>query len=222
MSLHGIIDLLLILVILLDLGILAVSRLVTGVRLFALQSLLLAGLAMLGEATPGEGLWLHAALVAAGTIALKVVVIPYILVRIVRTGEIHAEITPLVGFTASLFLGAVLVAASFAVANRLPLPAELATPSSLLLPASLSTVAIGLLVVVSRVNAITQVLGFLFVENGIFAFGLTLLKSLPVLVEVGILLDVFVGVFIMAIVVYHIRREFDHMDTDALAPAENG
>jgi hydrogenase-4 component E len=48
-----------------------------------------------------------------------------------------------------------------------------------------------------------------------------LLKSMPVLVELGILLDVFVGVFIMAIVVYHIRREFDHMDTDALSEAES-
>jgi hydrogenase-4 component E len=213
------IDLILVLAILLDLGILAVSRLVTGVRLFALQSLLLAFLPLLGEAAQGEALSLHAPLVAAGTLALKVLLIPYILTRIVRTGEIHAEITPLLGFTASVFVGALLVAGSFAVATRLPLP--LAPLSSLVVPAAFSTLIIGLLVLISRLNAITQVLGFLLVENGIFLFGLMLLKSMPILVELGILLDVFVGVFIMVIVVYHIRREFDHMDTDALSEAES-
>jgi hydrogenase-4 component E len=213
------IDMILVLAILLDLGILAVSRLVTGVRFFAMQSLLLAFLPLLGVAAHGEALSLHAPLVAVGTVALKVVLIPYILIRIVRTGEIHAEITPLLGFTASVFVGALLVAASFAVAARLPLP--LAPLSSLIVPASFSTLMIGLLVLISRLNAITQVLGFLLVENGIFLFGLMLLKSMPVLVELGILLDAFVGVFIMAIVVYHIRREFDHMDTDALSEAES-
>jgi hydrogenase-4 component E len=219
MTLQTTIDMVLVLTVLLDLGILAVSRLVTGVRFFALQSLLLASLPLLGAALHGEAFSWHAPFVVAGTIALKVVLIPYILIRFVRTGEIHAEITPLLGFTASVLVGALLVAASFAVAARLPLP--LSPMSSMVIPASLSTLLIGLLVLISRVNAITQVLGFLLVENGIFTFGLTLLKSMPVLVELGILLDVFVGVFIMAIVVYHIRREFDHMDTDALAEAES-
>lgn len=213
------IDMILVLCILLDLAILAVSRLVTSVRLFALQSLLLAFLPLLGEISHGGGLSLHAPLVAAGTLALKVLLIPYILIRIIRTGEIHAEITPLLGFTGSLFVGALLVAASFATAARLPLP--LTPMSSMIVPTALSTLMIGLLVLISRVKAITQVLGFLLVENGIFTFGLTLLKSMPVLVELGILLDAFVAVFIMAIVVYHIRREFDHMDTDVLAEAEN-
>lgn len=213
------IDMVLVLAILLDLGILAVSRLVTGVRLFALQSLLLAFLPLLAEAAQGEAISLHAPLVAVGTIALKVVLIPYILIRIVRTGEIHVEITPVLGFTASVFVGAALIAASFVVAGRLPLP--LAPASSMVVPAAFATLMIGLLVLISRLKAITQVLGFLLVENGIFLFGLMLLKSIPVLVELGILLDVFVGVFIMAIVVYHIRREFDHMDTDALSEAES-
>jgi hydrogenase-4 component E len=219
MTLQSTIDMALVLVILLDLGILAVSRFVTGVRFFALQSLLLAFLPVLGGAMHGEGFSAHAPFVAAGTIGLKVFLIPYILLRIVRTGEIHAEITPVLGFTASVFIGAILTAASFAVAAHLRLP--IAPMSTMVVPAALSTLMVGLLVLISRVKAITQVLGFLLVENGIFAFGLTLLKSMPVLVELGILLDVFVGVFIMAIVVYHIRREFDHMDTDALAETES-
>lgn len=221
MTLQPTIDMLLILTILLDLTILAVSRLVTGVRLFAVQSLLLAPLPLLAMAAVGEPFSVHALLVTCGTIVLKVILIPRILIRVVRTGEIHAEITPLIGFTFSVFLGTLLVAASFAAASRLALPASLTPLSEMLVPAALSTVAVGLLVLISRVKAITQVLGFLMVENGIFVFGLSLLKSMPMLVELGILLDVFVGVFIMAIVVYHIRREFDHMDTDALAGLES-
>jgi hydrogenase-4 component E len=77
-------------------------------------------------------------------------------------------------------------------------------------------VLIGLLVLVSRLKAITQVVGYLVLENGIFLFGLLLLEQMPVLVELGILLDLFVAVFIMGIVVHHIRREFDHMDTHLL------
>lgn len=88
--------------------------------------------------------------------------------------------------------------------------------SDFLLPVSAATILVGLLILISRVKAITQVVGFLVVENGIYLFGLMLLKRTPLLVELGILLDLFVGVFIMAIVVYHIRREFDHMDTHLL------
>ncbi|MBI5866631.1 MAG: hydrogenase [Planctomycetes bacterium] len=207
-------DSVLVLVILLNLGMLASSRLATGVRLFALQSLLLAFLPLAEEALEAQSPGIHAFIIAGGTIAMKVVLIPYILLRIIRTGEVHREVEPFIGFTASVFVGALLVIGSFAVAMRLPLPAPPA--SKLIVPVALSTLLLGLLTLVSRVKAITQVLGFLVLENGIFILGLLLLKQTPLLVELGILLDLFVGVFIMAIVVYHIRREFDHMDTHLL------
>jgi len=204
----------LVLVVLLNLGMLAVSRLATGVRFFALQSILLAFLPLAEEILEGEVPGMHAFLIAGGTVALKFVLIPYILLRIIRTGEIHREVEPFIGFTASVFVGTLLVIGSFALAARLPLP----TPpvSKLIVPVALSTLLLGLLTLVSRLKAITQVLGFLVLENGIFIFGLLLLKQTPLLVELGIFLDLFVGVFIMAIVVYHIRREFDHMDTHLL------
>jgi len=207
-------DAVLVLVILLNLGMLAVSRLASGVRLFALQSLLLAFLPLAEEVLEGQVPGMHAFLIAGGTIALKVILIPYILMRIIRTGEIHREFEPFIGFTTSVFVGSLLVIGSFAVATRLPLPVE--PVSRLIVPVALSTLLLGLLTLVSRLKAITQVLGFLVLENGIFIFGLLLLKQTPLLVELGILLDLFVGVFIMAIVVYHIRREFDHMDTHML------
>ena len=220
MNLHTIIDAILVLIVLLNLGMLAVSRLATGVRFFALQSLLLALLPIAAECSHGGGLIGHGLLIAAGTVGLKVVLIPYILLRIIRTGEEHREVEPFIGFTASVFLGALLVVASFALSTRMRLPVE--PMSRLLVPVSLATLLIGLLMLVSRMKAITQVLGFLILENGIFTFGILLVRQTPLLVEMGILLDLFVGVFIMAIVVYHIRREFDHMDTHLLDSLKEG
>lgn len=214
MTSHLTIDACLVLVILLNLGMLAVSRLAMGIRFFALQSVILAFLPLAEESLHGDLPGMHGFFICAGTIALKVVLIPYILLRILRTGEIHREVEPFIGFTASVLIGAMLVTGGFAVSVRLPVP----TPpvSQLIVPVSLSTILIGLLILITRLKAITQVLGFLVLENGIFIMGLLLLKQTPLLIEIGILLDLFVGVFIMAIVVYHIRREFDHIDTHLL------
>ncbi len=214
MNPHPILDAICVLVVLLDLMMLATGRLTTCIRIFALQSALLALMPLIGETVPDAAHGLHAFLVAGGAVALKVVLIPRVLLRILGSGEIHREIEPFIGFTASVLIGALIVVGSFSAVTRMPLPVP--PMSDFLLPASLATVLIGLLILVSRVKAVTQVVGFLVVENGIFLFGLLLLKQTPILVELGILLDLFVGVFIMGIVVYHIRREFDHMDTNLL------
>lgn len=212
--LQSVTDSILVLAVLLNLAMLATSRMAACIRTFALQSLLLAllpiAIGLRHETLPGA----HTLAIAAGAVGLKVFLIPWILLRVLRTGEIHREVEPFIGFTASVLLGAVIIIASFAFAQGMPLPAG--APTDLLVPVSMATLFNGLLMLVSRVKAITQVLGYLVVENGIFVFGLLLLEQTPVLVELGILLDLFVGVFIMGIVVYHIRREFDHMDTNLL------
>ena len=96
-----------------------------------------------------------------------------------------------------------------AVANRLPAGAGESTAAELLVPVAFATLLTGLLVLISRSKAVTQVVGYLMLENGVFLFGLTLVRRIAFLVEVGVLLDVFVAVFIMGIVVFHINREFD-------------
>src|SRR5205085_10747874 len=87
----------------------------------------------------------------------------------------------------------------------------------LLVPASLSTAWTGFLLLTTRKKAIMQVLGYLLLENGIFLFGLLLLEAMPFLIEVGVLLDLFTGVFVMGIIVHHISREFASMSTENLA-----
>jgi len=97
------------------------------------------------------------------------------------------------------------------------LPLKAGTKDILLVPAALATLFTGFLVLVSRRKALTQVVGYLVLENGIYLFGLLLVEEMPMLVETGILLDLFVGVFVMGIVINHIRTAFDSTDTRHLA-----
>jgi hydrogenase-4 component E len=83
----------------------------------------------------------------------------------------------------------------------------------LLIPASLATVAAGFIQLTTRRKAISQVLGYLVLENGIFVFGLLLVEAMPFLVEAGVLLDLFVGIFVLSIIIHHINREFASLDT---------
>jgi hydrogenase-4 component E len=87
----------------------------------------------------------------------------------------------------------------------------------MLVPVALATVIIGLIVLTTRNKAITQVVGYLILENGIYTFGMGQAERVPFLIELGVLLDVFAGVFIMGIVVFHINREFDSIDSTRLS-----
>jgi hydrogenase-4 component E len=202
-------SLLLLLVVLTNFMVLGTSRLATAIRAVALQGLLL-GLLPVAQATEWSP---HAVGLAAGTIAIKAVALPWFLRWAIREASVRREMEPLVGFVTSLLLGTVAVAASFALAPRLPLPDGGGT---LLVAVALSTVIIGLLVLTTRLKAITQVVGYLMLENGIYVFGLTQTDRVPFLLELGVLLDVFVGVFIMGIVVFHINREFDSISSARL------
>ena len=97
------------------------------------------------------------------------------------------------------------------------MPASAAGHAPCWCPAALFTILVGLFLIVSRRKALNQVLGYLVLENGIYAFGVAPgAASVPLLVELGVLLDVFVAVFVMGIAIYHINREFDHIDADQL------
>jgi hydrogenase-4 component E len=111
-------------------------------------------------------------------------------------------------------LGAVGSGLAIVFSDTLPLAEQHA--DLLLVPASLATVWTGFLLLTTRKKAIMQVLGFLILENGIFLFGLLLLEAMPFLVEVGVLLDLFTGVFVMGIIVHHISREFPSISTKHL------
>ena len=205
----GLSDLLLLLVVLTDFWVLGTTRLSSTIRAAAIQGAILAALPV----TLHPEFSLHILGLAVGTLVVKSLVLPTLLHRAIREAAIRREVEPVIGFSASLCVGAVAVALSFAVAQRLPLPES---QTALLVPVALATVIMGLVVLTTRSKALTQVVGYLVLENGIYVFGLSQAERVPFLVDVGVLLDVFVGVFIMGIVVFHINREFDSLSSARL------
>jgi hydrogenase-4 component E len=202
-------ELALFLVVLSDFLVLATSRLSACIRAIALQGILLGALPLLIH----HDISGHLIVLAVGTAAIKAGVLPWFLRWAIREAAVRREVEPLIGYMASVILGAAALAIAFAVANALPLRM---VGTDLLVPVALVTVMIGLVVLITRSKAVTQVVGYLMLENGIFLFGLTQSERVPFLVEIGVLLDVFVGVFIMGIVVFHINREFDSISAARL------
>jgi len=204
-----------VLVVVLDLLVLASSRLRGAIRTVAFQGAVLALLPLLlSTPSAGEHRVVHMVALAVGALVVKGLLIPGMMLWAMREAAIRREVEPIVGFVPSLVLGALGVAAAFTFSGALPLPAPELHP--LLVPTSLSTVWTGLLLVVSRRKAVAQVLGFLVVENGVFVFGVLLSGFMPLMVEAGVLLDLLAATFVMGIVIFHINREFASLDTRRL------
>jgi len=191
-------------VVLVNLAMLGASRLKSCVRFAGVQGVLI-GIAP--ALAPGWGFGMRAALVIAAAVVIKGALMPWLLLRAIREARVRREIEPFLGYTASVLLGAVLTAAAFGFAARLPV-AHAGPP---FLPVGLATLLAGTLLMTTRRKAVTQVIGYLVMENGIFLFGQGLGAELPAPVEVGILLDLLVAVFVMGIALFHINREFDSM-----------
>jgi hydrogenase-4 component E len=204
-------DFLIALIILSNFTLVATSRVNKAIQIAAVQGVLL-GLIPLAM---GLGRHPHILLMVAAAILVKGWFIPFMLRRALHQVHINREVDPYIGYTVSLMLCALATGLSLVLGHMLPLKAG--TKVLLLVPASLATLFTGFLVLVSRRKALTQVVGYLILENGIYLFGLLLIEEMPMLVETGILLDLFVGVFVMGIVINHIRTAFDSTDTRHLA-----
>lgn len=194
----------------LNLVALGTSRLPTLIRLAAAQGVLLGVMPLVME----HHVQPMVALVALATIVMKGGVIPVLLRRAMRTANIDRDLAPLIGFLPSLLLGAAGTIGAVMLARRLPLLPE--HRESLLVAGALASVFTGLMLLIGRAKAISQVCGYLILENGIYLFGLLLIHSTPLLVEGGILLDLTVAVFVIGIIVDRIQRAFDTLDTRRL------
>ena len=186
------------------------SRLPTLIGAMSLQGMALGVMPLLME----DQISWQVALIALATVVGKGFVIPTLLRRAMRTAHIDREVEPFIGFVPSLLLGAGGTIAAVALARLLPLLPE--HSGSLLVPGALASVLTGFVLLIGRAKAISQVCGYLILENGIYLSGLLLIRSTPLLVEAGILLDVTVGVFIIGIIVDRIQRAFDSLDTRKL------
>jgi hydrogenase-4 component E len=208
---HNAVDPLLVLILLVNFYAVGTSRLRALIHASAVQGLLIGVLTALVHGN----IYLRALLITVGAIILKGIVIPILLVRAMRDLSIRREIEPFIGYIASLLACAFGTGLSLLFARTLPLAPEHA--GSLLVPAALATVFTGFILLTTRLKAITQVVGYLLLENGVFMMGLTMVNVLPFLVEAGVLLDLFVGIFVMGIMIHHIKREFASLDTTRLS-----
>lgn len=199
-------------VVLSNLRLLGTSRLAACIRIVAVQGILLGLLTVLSHA---GNLTLRVVLEGAASVFTKGVVFPWLLARAVRGANVRRELDPIVGYTPSLLAGGAFLGIALWLGWRLPLLGS--AGSAFLVAVSFHTIMVGLFIIVARRMAITQVLGYLAMENGIYAFGLAFAQREPLLVEMGILLDAFVAVFVMGIMIYNINREFDHIDTERLS-----
>ncbi len=202
-------DQFLVLVLLINFISLGTSRLIFSIRAVAVQGVILGILP--GLIHPFS--W-HLVGITVVIIAAKGFVIPLLLNRAVRSAEIKREVEPFLGYVPTLLLGALFTALSFGFAGKLPLHPD--HQNYMFVPASIATLMSGFLILTTRRKAISQVIGYLVLENGIFIFGLLLAEAMPIMVEAGALLDLLVGTFVMGIVINHISREFSSLDTSRL------
>lgn len=191
----------------LDLALAGVSRLPGAIRLIAAQGVLVG---LLPFVLHGE----HLTISLVNTF-VKGGVMPLMLVYAMKKANTVRELEPIVGFGKSVAIVFALILASVGFCGPL---GGLSAGRALTLPTAISfaTIATGLFLIVSRRKAITQVIGFLCFENGISIFAAAIAMDYGLVIELGILLDVFALVFILGIAIYEVSRTFSSIDTDRL------
>jgi hydrogenase-4 component E len=188
------------------------GMLLTNIRLFALQSLMLAAIATIiaffHSAT-------HVYWVAGLTLVGKVFFLPWLLNRLVRRIQIHQEIEPLLNSTASMLLCGGFTLLGYIVARPFTSLERLGNNT---LGIAITLLLTGFFLMFNRRKAITQVLALLTVENGVMLAAVALTTyGMPLVVELGIFFDVMVAVMVLGILVYRIRENFASMDVSKLS-----
>jgi hydrogenase-4 component E len=192
---------------LLAFAMLAQRRVVSLVNLFAAQGLVLAlSTAVVAYTTRQPHLYESAAL----TLVLKVALLPWLLHRLVRRLDVRWEFEGLINIPATMLIGIVLVVFSFNLA--LPISQLASTVTRATLGIAMASVMLAFLMMITRRKAIPQVIGFLAMENGLLFAATSATYGMPMVVELGIALDVLVGMLILGVFFFQIREQFDSLD----------
>ncbi len=207
-------DILLVVILLSVLLSLATNSLGTLVKIMAVQGIMVSLLPLLLEH--------HSSMGSGGLIFFQVmilikgVLIPGLLYIALQRISIRREIEPIIGYHASLFVGLIIILLSVFITDKLH--QSLPSGHDLLLMTAITTMSAGFFLMMSRRKAITQVIGYLMLENGIYLIGTALTKHSHTVyvVEFGVLLDLLVGVMVMGIILHNINHAFDDIDTDLL------
>ncbi|AXF03367.1 formate hydrogenlyase [Paraburkholderia hospita] len=210
-GLHGlstqIINLLAAVLLMVSFAMLSQRRILTLIHLYTLQgvALVLANL-VLGFVTDDVHLYISGML----TLVLKVGLIPWILYRLVQRLNVKTDVETLLNIPTTLLIGIVLVIVAFNVAT--PVSQLASSVARGTLGIALACVLLSFMMMITRSKAIPQVIGFLSMENGLFFAAAAATNGMPMIVELGIGLDVLVGILILGVFMFQIREQFDSLD----------
>lgn len=194
-------------ILMLSFAMISQRRIVSLINLFTLQGLaLVAASVLVGYATHQPDLYVSAGL----TFVLKVVLIPWLLHRVIRRLNVRWDVETLINIPTTMLVGIGLVIFSFSLA--LPISRLSASMAGGSLGIALACVLLSFMMMITRSKAVPQVIGFLSMENGLIFAATAVTNGMPMIVEIGIALDVLVGVLILGVFMFQIREQFDSLD----------
>ncbi len=195
------------LILMLSFAMISQRRIVSLINLFTMQgAALVAASILLAYATHQPDLYVSAGL----TLALKVVLIPWLLHRVIRRLNVRWDVETLINIPTTMLVGIALVIFSFSLA--LPISRLSSSIAGGALGIALACVLLSFMMMITRSKAVPQVIGFLSMENGLIFAATTVTNGMPMIVEFGIALDVLVGVLILGVFMFQIREKFDSLD----------
>lgn len=200
------------LILLTSFALLVQRRMFAILHIFAWQGFFLGlSTAIIGFATGVHHLYLSSLL----TLGMKVILLPYILYKLILKLRIHREIESVVNVPTTMMFGIALVIFSYHLTEPIRQLSALMTRTTLAV--ALATVMLGLLMMVTRRHAVSQIIGFLAMENGLFFAATSATYGMPMVVELGVALDLLIAAFIFGIFFFHINTTFDSLDVDQMA-----
>lgn len=199
------------LMLLVSFALLAQHRMLSVLHWFAAQGVLLSVTAAVVAFSSGHNeLYVSAAM----TLLLKGILLPWLLWRVIKQLHVHREVEPLVNTALTMLLALAITIFSFHVVLPIERISELLTRNSMSI--ATATVLLGMLMMITRKKAITQVIGFLAVENSLFFAAIGATNGMPLVVEIGIAFDVLIAALIFGLFFFEIRNTFDSLEVDQM------
>jgi hydrogenase-4 component E len=192
---------------LLSFSMLAQRRIVTMVNLLATQGAILCLATVLLAWRTGEN---HLYLSAALTLALKVILLPWLLHRLIRRLDVYWDTETVINAPSTMLIGLLVVIFAFGLAQPITALASTATRSTIGI--AIAVILLSFLTMITRRKAMSQVVGFLSMENGLFFGAMSTTYGMPMVVELGVALDVLVAMLVLGVFFFQIREQFDSLD----------
>jgi hydrogenase-4 component E len=188
-------------------AVLSQRRLVTMVNLLALQGLLLGLATLLLAWRTGKGHLYASGLI---TLGLKAGFLPWLLHRLIRRLGVYWDSEPLLNIAGTMLIGLLIVIFSFGLAQ--PISALATTTMRSSIGIAIAVVLLAFLTMITRRKAMSQVVGFLSMENGLFFGAMSATYGMPMVVELGVALDILVAMLVLGVFFFQIREQFDSLD----------